>query len=54
MTDKRILPLERQISNLQKEVDNAHWDGRDASRAEKELQQLIEDLNAGEFWYPLF
>ena len=49
-----LIPLERQISNLQKEVDVSDWEGRSAKGAEQELKYLIQQLNEGEVWYPLF
>ena len=49
-----LIPLERQISNLQKEVDVSDWEGRSAKGAEQELKYLIQQLNEGGVWYPLF
>ena len=54
--DSNLIPLERYINDLERDICDKEWDG-DFDQSDflrKILKEALEMKDSGEVWYPLF
>ena len=49
-----VIPMEQEITNTKRQIDDIEWEGGHCDHLHKHLDHLIERLLEGDVFYPLF
>jgi hypothetical protein len=52
--EELLIPVDKQVSKLQREVDNMYWEGEDAKNLEWELRHFLKLQAAGTLYEARF
>ena len=52
--DRRVVPMEQEISNTKRQIDDIEWEGGSCGHLHKHLDNLIDRMLDGDTWYPRF
>jgi len=51
---KEVIPMEQEITNTKRQIDDIEWEGGYCPNLHKHLDHLIDLMLDGETYYPLF
>ena len=52
--ERSVIPMEQEISNTKRQIDDIEWEGGHCEHLHKHLEHLIDQYMNGETYYPLF
>lgn len=49
-----VVPIEQEINNTKRQIDDAEWEGEPYEHLQRHLDRLLQEMQDGELWYPKF